>query len=209
MVFIKILSKFVSRNLKLRLIISSVIANSQTPPPAGKVIFGNFTTGSPRVLSWGTDEKLIIGKFTMFADCVTILVGGEHDLQRPTCYTLKKSFGVPDEGNLDSSSKGPVIIGNDVWVGYGSIILSGVKIGDGAIIGAGSIVTQDVPPYAIVGGNPARLIRYRFSQDKIAKLLEIAWWNWSEEKIKDNIDYFYSNVDDFIKKFYKPNSKIS
>ncbi len=94
-------------------------------------------------------------------------------------------------------NKKPPIIGNDVWIGANSVILKDVIIGDGAIIGAGSIVTKDVEPFAIVGGIPAKLLKYRFSEDIRKKLLEISWWNWSEQKIKENIDLFY-NVDKFI-----------
>jgi acetyltransferase-like isoleucine patch superfamily enzyme len=139
----------------------------------------------------------------MFAHGVIILSGGEHDMSRVTCYPLRNNLAFEKSvGDIDSASKGPVVIGNDVWVGAGAIILSGVSIGDGAIVAAGAVVTKDVPPYAIVGGNPAKLIRYRFSEDQIAKLLSISWWNWSEDKIKANLDSFYGTTEDFIRKFW-------
>ena len=84
----------------------------------------------------------------------------------------------------------PAIIGSDVWVGSNSTILGGVQIGDGAIIGAGAVVTKDVPPYAIVGGVPAKIIRYRFSQEKIAELLQLQWWTWEDEKILKEKEFF-------------------
>jgi virginiamycin A acetyltransferase len=80
------------------------------------------------------------------------------------------------------------VIGNDVWIGYEVVVMAGVKVGDGAIIAAKSVVTKDVPPYAIVGGNPAQIIRQRFSDGEIATLLEIAWWNWDIEKISRHLD---------------------
>ena len=86
-------------------------------------------------------------------------------------------------------NKGDIIIGNDVWIGYDAIIMSGVKIGDGAIIGTRALVTKDVMPYTIVGGAPAKPIKKRYDDDKISKLLEIKWWNWTAEKIQRNIKY--------------------
>lgn len=104
-----------------------------------------------------------------------------------------------DEWGLDVSlitdawdNKGDIVIGNDVWIGYDAIIMSGVKIGDGVIIGTRAIVTNDVPPYTIVGGIPAKVIKKRFGDDIILKLLKIKWWDWPYEKIKANIKYIQS-----------------
>jgi acetyltransferase-like isoleucine patch superfamily enzyme len=96
-----------------------------------------------------------------------------------------------------------VVIGNDVTIGANAIILPGVTVGDGAIIGAGAVVAHDVPPFAVVAGVPAKVLKYRFSPEQIKKLLHIAWWNWDEKKIFDNMDYFYENVNAFIEKFYE------
>ena len=95
-----------------------------------------------------------------------------------------------DVGDITSAwdRKGDIIIGNDVWIGYEAVIMSGVTIGDGAIIGARSVVTKDIPPYTIVGGVPARQIRRRFSEETIAALLELKWWNWPREKIARKIE---------------------
>lgn len=94
-----------------------------------------------------------------------------------------------DKKNVTQSwdNKGDIIIGNDVWIGYEAVILAGVSIGDGAIIGARAVVTKDVPPYTIVGGVPAKPIKKRFSDETISSLLSIQWWNWSKEKISENI----------------------
>ncbi|RUX91838.1 CatB-related O-acetyltransferase [Mesorhizobium sp. M7D.F.Ca.US.004.03.1.1] len=93
---------------------------------------------------------------------------------------------------------GPTEIGNDVWIGRRAIIMPGITIGDGAVVGAGSIVTKDVAPYAIVAGNPAKLIRNRFTDDQIARLLAIRWWEWSDEKIIAEQPRFFGPVDAFI-----------
>lgn len=95
-----------------------------------------------------------------------------------------------------------VIIGNDVWIGCGALIKGGISIGDGAVIGAGAVVTKNVEPYAIVGGVPAKLIRYRFSKEKIDRLLKIKWWDRSVDWLKKNGDYF-TDIDKFIKTFEK------
>lgn len=96
---------------------------------------------------------------------------------------------------------GNVIIGNDVWIGTGAIILKDVNIGDGAVVGAGSVVTKSVPSYAIVAGNPARVIGKRFNDLQIKSLLRIKWWDWSDEAIQENVELFYLPIDEFIEKF--------
>jgi serine acetyltransferase len=99
------------------------------------------------------------------------------------------------------SCKGDIIIENDVWVGATSTIMSGVKISNGAVVAGGSVVVKDVPPYAIVAGNPAKVVKYRFSEEQIEKLIKISWWDWEEQKIRDNAMLLWSdNIDEFIKK---------
>ena len=104
------------------------------------------------------------------------------------------------------SCKGDIIIENDVWIGANSTVMSGIKIGNGAIVAAGSTVTKNVPPYAIVAGNPAKVVKYRFTDEQIKKLLSIAWWDWDEQKIKNNAMNMWSdNINEFINKFYENN----
>ncbi|MCI8771734.1 MAG: CatB-related O-acetyltransferase [Lachnospiraceae bacterium] len=106
-----------------------------------------------------------------------------------------------DVANITAAwdNKGDIIIGNDVWIGYEAVILSGVTIGDGAIIGTRAVVTKDIPPYTIVGGVPAKPIRKRFDDVTIARLLELKWWDWSEERIKTNLKIIQSGrIDELI-----------
>ncbi len=163
---------------------------------------GEFSYGKPRVLSWGEGTNLIIGRFCSIADGVTILLGGEHRSDWVTTYPFTVFFEEAKHISGHPKTKGDVIIGNDVWIGHEALILSGVKIGNGAVIGARSVVTRDVEPYSIVAGNPAKHMRYRFSNSQIAALEEIAWWNWKEEKLRQAFPSLLSSqIDMFISKY--------
>ena len=137
-------------------------------------------------------DRLNIGKFCSIACGAKFLFNSaNHSMESLSTYPFPLFF---EEWGLDRNdvadawdNKGDIIIGNDVWIGYEAVILSGVTIGDGAIIGARAVVTRDVPPYTIVGGVPAKAIKKRFSEATIAYLLRIQWWNWSKEKIAENI----------------------
>lgn len=138
-------------------------------------------------------DKLIIGKFCSVACGVKFLfTSGNHTMKSLSSYTFPIFF---EEWDLDAKditsawdNKGDIVIGNDVWIGYEAVIMSGVTIGDGAIIGTRAVVTKDVPTYTIVGGVPAKPIRKKFDEDTIAELLKLRWWDWEEEKIKNNIE---------------------
>lgn len=126
--------------------------------PRGLVEIGDFTYGKPKILYYDASTKLKIGKFCSISDEVTIVLGGNHRYDWVTTYPFSALYKEwPEASGIigHPASKGDIVIGNDVWIGFGSIILSGVKIGDGAVIGAGSVVTKDVLPYTIAGGNPA------------------------------------------------------
>ncbi|OJV13132.1 MAG: chloramphenicol acetyltransferase [Alphaproteobacteria bacterium 33-17] len=135
-------------------------------------------------------DKLIIGKFCQIATGVRFIMnGGNHAMNGLSTYPFmifgKSWSNVP----LNSQSKGDTVIGNDVWIGNSATIMPGVKIGDRAIIGAHSVVTKDVEPYTIVGGNPAAEIRKRFDSKNIEFLLELKWWDWDIEKLSANAAY--------------------
>ncbi len=141
-------------------------------------------------------EKLIIGKFVQIAHGSRFVTStANHNMSGFSTYPFNnftmtsKTTSEDIQGMFDTpDKKGDTIVGNDVWIGMDSTIMPGVTIGDGAIIGACSVVTRDVKPYTIVGGNPAKLIRKRFDPQIIEKLLEIRWWNWPQEKILENVD---------------------
>lgn len=143
-------------------------------------------------------DKLIIGKFCAIAkDVKFIMNGANHKDSGFSTYPFfifgngwEKS--APKEGELPF--KGNTVIANDVWIGYDTTIMPGVKIGNGVIIATKSVVTKDIPDYAIVGGNPAKVIRYRFKEKIIDELVKISWWNWSAEKITKNLEAI-SNAD--------------
>ena len=162
---------------------------------------GKYTYGFPHVYNREDGGNLVIGNFCSIAGNVSIFLGGNHRTDWVTTYPFPASPVFKQNAKAISShsrAKGDVIIGNDVQIGHGAIILSGVRIGDGAVIGAGSVVTKDVEPYTIVAGNPAMVLRKRFTEKQINKLLKIKWWNWSEEKIKRNINLLCSNNIDKI-----------
>ena len=144
-------------------------------------------------------DRLIIGKFCSIACGAKFLFNSANHTQKSlSTYTFPLFF---EEWELDKANvasawdnKGDIVIGNDVWIGYEAVIMAGVHIGDGAIIAARALVTKDVPPYTIVGGTPAKEIRKRFDKETIDFLLNLKWWNWSFEKIRQNIAHI-SNAD--------------
>lgn len=150
-----------------------------------RISVGRFTYGDPAFKLWGSDERIEIGSFCSLAGGVTIFGGGEHNTQWVTTFPLRIALGDALAGkDGHPTSKGATRIGNDVWIGDGATILSGVTVGDGAVVGARALVSQDVPPYHIVAGNPARCVRRRFSNEQVAALLQIAWWNWEVDRIR-------------------------
>ena len=138
-----------------------------------------------------TGDKLVIGKFCMIASDVKFIMNGANHLSDSVSAYPFAVFGNGWEGAMEGRKypyKGDLIIGNDVWIGYNATLMAGITVHDGAIIAANSTVTKDVEPYAIVGGNPATVIRKRFSVEKIRELLAIKWWDWDIEKITRNVN---------------------
>ena len=144
-------------------------------------------------------DKLIIGKFCAIAEGVTFIMNGaNHRMDGITTYPFNIFGGgwekvTPTIEELPF--KGDTVIGNDVWIGQNVTIMPGIKVGDGAIVAANSTVVKNVEPYAIVGGNPAKLIKKRFSDEIIELLLKLQWWNWDEQKIFDKLEKLVSAND--------------
>ena len=137
-----------------------------------------------------TGDQLIIGKFCMIASDVKFIMNGANHLSNAISTYPFAVFGNGWESAMEGKTypnKGNIEIGNDVWIGYNATIMAGVKIGDGAIIATNSTVVSDVEPYTIVGGNPAKEIKKRFSPEIIERLLKLQWWNWDIEKITKNV----------------------
>ena len=134
-------------------------------------------------------DKLIIGKFCQIATGVRFIMnGGNHDMKGFSTYPFRAFGEAWKDVPLNPAMKGNTVIGNDVWIGNSATIMPGVQIGDGAIIATNAVVTKDVAPYSIVGGNPAKLIRVRYDENTIRSLLSLSWWDWPIEKITEHAD---------------------
>ena len=144
---------------------------------------GAGTYGTPQVFDLKEGTTLCLGRYTSIAEGVHILLGGLHRLDWVTTYPFP-AF-VDDLAHITDygGSRGDVVIGSDCWICTDALILSGVTVGHGAVVAAGAVVTRDVPPYAVVGGNPARFIKFRFPEEICQALLDIAWWDWPEADI--------------------------
>lgn len=159
--------------------------------PIEKVKVGNYTYGGLNIYSFfNLDERLIIGNFCSIAENVVFVLGGEHHSDYILNYPLKAKLGLL--GTIDRRSKGPIIIGDDVWIGINAVILSGVKIGQGAVIAAGSVVSKEVPPYAIYTTN--KIIKYRFQPEIIEELLKIDYSKLNLTIAKEHLNIFYKSV---------------
>lgn len=157
------------------------------------VEIGRGTYGTIRIYNDDSNLKLKIGNFCSIADNVTFLVGLEHNIHTISTFPYKVVYG-GESFDTVTTNKGDVIIEDDVWIGYGAIIMSGVRIGQGAIIAAGAVVTKDVEPYAIVGGVPAKVIKYRFDPAMIDKLMEIDFNQLKTSDITSHIDDLYTEL---------------
>jgi acetyltransferase-like isoleucine patch superfamily enzyme len=140
--------------------------------------------GLPIVHDWKEGATLGIGAYTSIAEQVEIFLGGHHRTEWVTTYPFPAMIEEAAGVSGYAFSRGDVVIGNDVWLCTGAVILSGVTVGDGAVVAAGAVVSRDVAPYSVVAGNPARHIRWRFSESVREELLDARWWQWPEDEVR-------------------------
>jgi acetyltransferase-like isoleucine patch superfamily enzyme len=179
----------------------SICTTVRHPRDDGQIAVGRHTYyhGDPFVL-YSDADRIEVGSFCSIAREVRILGGGEHATDLPSTYPLRTFLTRRGSGNWDVCPRGPTRIGNGIWIGFRALILSGVTIGHGAVIGAGAVVTKDVPAFAIVAGNPAAVVRYRFDARTIERLVALDWWNWPDKRIVELERYFYGDVQVFLEK---------
>lgn len=167
--------------------------------------YGTYGIEHLIVHSWDSNTRLKIGKYCSIADSVHIFLGGNHDVSALSTYP----FGITDQELIGPreghpKSNGDINIGNDVWIGSNASIMSGITIGDGAVIAAFSHVVKDVQPYEIVGGNPAKHIKMRFDPETIKSLLQVKWWDWETSKVMNNRDALTSSPTEYLSKHPRP-----
>jgi acetyltransferase-like isoleucine patch superfamily enzyme len=165
---------------------------------SGQLEMGRHSYGLPVLRVYeGDTARVRVGAFTSIAEEVEFFPGGNH---RPGRITTFPRYLVDPTAEYEvPASKGDIEVGNDVWIGRGAMVLSGVTIGDGAVVGGRAVVADDVRPYAVVVGNPAREVRLRFREDQVEALRRIGWWTWPDELIRERADLLFSeDVDAFI-----------
>ncbi|RPI15805.1 MAG: antibiotic acetyltransferase [Lysobacterales bacterium] len=170
-----------------------------TCPDYARHVIGRYSYGRPKLEFQSSGARLTVGQFCSFADEVRIFLGGEHRTDWVTTYPFPVMIPEARDFSGHPATRGDVVVGSDVWVGHGACILSGIRIGDGAVIGAQAVVSRSVEPYAVVAGNPARQVRLRFSERQVAALLRIRWWDWPYDRIVAELPWLLSpEIDAFI-----------
>jgi acetyltransferase-like isoleucine patch superfamily enzyme len=170
----------------------------------GTLVMGTMSYYAPQIVKFkGDTGRVIIGNFASIAPDAEFFVGGLHRTEWVSLYGLRAMLELPgahEDGF--THGRGDIVVGSDTWVTKGCTVMSGVTIGDGAVVATKAVVTKDVRPYAIVAGNPAREIGRRFSDEQVEALLRIRWWDWPTEQVKERVDLLSNpDVDGFIARF--------
>ena len=168
---------------------------------SGRMTIGQHTYGIPVIKTYDLiSTRLVVGAYSALSEEAIVMLGGEHAIDRVTTFPLRMRLQLPGAGEDGIPvPTGDTVIGSDVWLTMRTFVRSGVTIGDGAIVASGAVVINDVPPYAIVGGNPAKVIRYRFTPEQIEALLEIRWWDWPDSLVVEATPLLSgTDVDAFI-----------
>ena len=165
---------------------------------------GTYFDRNVNIISWSDEYHVYLGKYNSVGRDCNFFLHANHRVDWVTTSSQLWGPVTPEIADMHMkmghpTCKGNITVENDVWIGAKSTIMSGVKIGNGAIVGSSSVVTKDVPPYAIVVGNPAKIVKYRFTEDQIGLLLKISWWDWPEDKIRERAMTMWSdNIEKFI-----------
>ncbi len=149
----------------------------------------------------GPANHILIGSYAAIAHRVNLYINTQHDYKRPSIYPWGNPYDKVFDCPEDENERRQIIIGHDVWIGRGAVIMGGTRIGNGAVVAANAVVTKDVPPYAIVGGSPARILRYRFDADTILRLRRLRWWDWPEERIAAEKEWMAGTGEAFARHF--------
>lgn len=161
------------------------------------VKMGKHSYGNIAVARWNSTEDVIVGKYCSIASGCTVYLDGNHNIKSFSSFPFKEIFGWSECAKNNWGKPAPTI-GNDVWIGNNVTIYSGANIGDGAAVAGNSVVTKSVPPYALVAGNPARVVRYRFTPQQIADFLRLKWWDLDETTIRTQLMPVLEDTDSVI-----------
>jgi len=180
------------------------LAQHRLDVETGRLVMGKHTYGMPEIHHYrGSESRVFIGNYCSISPGVVIITGGIHPTDWVSTFPFRVMWNLP--GQLEDgtpTTRGDIHIGSDVWIGTDAMILSGVTIGDGAVICSRAVVTRDVPPYSIVAGVPAKVLKTRFCEEAVGLLLKIKWWEWPEEKIAESIpDLSSKNIEDFLRRY--------
>lgn len=168
-------------------------------PPGVLVGRHTYGYGADAFQIFMPDSRIEVGAFCSIHNGARVLAGSEHMMTHPSTFPFNARLFDRAQGNTgETIDRGTTIIGNDVWIGAAAIILSGVLVGDGAVIGAGAVVSKWVPPFAVVAGNPGRILRYRFDSDTRRRLLALRWWDWDDATIREARQWFMADVESFL-----------